>query len=103
MYGTLAGHVVWGRALLNLIYDLVALLPRNRTSCENGVLVGKEIFNTDPQGIYVALFTQEVGRDFFVTPGANADGCRRLLVPSQIIAAFLTFHRPSHCPAPENL
>ena len=71
MCGASARHVARVRALPYLIYDLVALLPRNRTSYEKGILVGKEVLNADPHGIYVTRLAQEVGTGFLVSPDSE--------------------------------
>ncbi len=100
MYGAPARHVVRGRALPYLIYDLVALLPWNRTSREKGVFVCKEVLNANPNGIYVTLLAQEVGTGFLVSHRSNADGGHLLFETSQVGATLLAFHRPCHRSSP---
>jgi len=87
-----ARHDVWGRTLPYLLYDLVALLPRNRTRREQDILIGKEVLNADPHGVYVTVLAQEVGTSFLVSPDSKTDGGRPLFETSQVCAALLAFH-----------
>lgn len=96
MYGASARHVVRIRALHNLIYDLVPLFTWNRTSCEHGIFVGKEVLNTDPHGIYVTFFAQGVRTILFVSSRSKADGGYTFFETAQVGTTLFAFHGPCH-------
>jgi hypothetical protein len=96
VYGASARHVVRVRAILYLIYDPVALFPLNRTSCEHGFLVGKEVLNADPHGIYVTRLAQEERTILLVSSGSNADGGYLLIETAEIGTTLFAFHGPCH-------
>jgi len=101
MYGASARHVVRIRAFLYLIYDPVALFPLNRTSCEHGILIGKEVLYANPHGVYVTRLAQKERTILLVSSGSNADGGYLVFKTAEVGTTLLAFHRPGHRSFPE--
>jgi hypothetical protein len=101
MYGAPARHVVRIRAFLYLIYDPVTLFPLNRTSCEHGIFVGKEVLYADPYGIYVTGLAQEERTILLVSSGSNADGSHLVFETAEIGTTLFAFHGPCHRLSPK--